>query len=440
MRGYQVKMSTTKLTASSQFKSDNAESEREFHNGKENRGKYSHANENINPAMSHLNEEFDIYDIDELREEHYREKIDNHNKHNRSASKRWGKRGGTEQEEKESSMQEFLATIDGKELIKGPKGKRRGTGNHTWTTATHVSYLGDDDTLNDVLDLISKAGAIRQEIRDAYTKGYGNYILQHNEEIPTMRIYHADIHFDETTAHGHEGIVPMGHTKNGNPSSTINNALAEMYGYDKTNRENVKSYREHNDALIFDNITSELGALAKEYGLDLDFEMIRTGNVSSKEYWKNIELNEREKAISEREANYYPKGLELEEKEKELDALSVSLTEKERNLEKIELEQVDERLELNAIVDEIVETNDHLIKRYEEDDKRKEDLSIREDAIKRASSEINANRHIIKYREEEEIKGKAEQAKSNAFNALRVKSEEMPAPTEESQQDYEMVL
>ena len=62
---------TIGITVSSQLKSANTEKDIELHSGKKNRGKFKHANEDIDRTRSHLNVEFDLLSRDELLEKHY---------------------------------------------------------------------------------------------------------------------------------------------------------------------------------------------------------------------------------------------------------------------------------------------------------------------------------------------------------------------------------
>lgn len=323
----QIEVSKTEITANSQLKSANAESDIENHSGKENRGKYKHANENIDKTKSHQNVEFDILDRDELLDKHYSEKIAKHNKNNNSAARRW------------DTTDDYLATFEGKKVKSG--GVQ--TNNERWATASQLSYFGGTDSLKDVLDDIQKAGASQEEIIEAYSSGYKEYIEKHNEDFPTLPIYHSDIHFDESIPHGHDAIVVMGHTKKGNASESINNALSEKYGYaekkgDKwanSTFDNMKRYREDNDKIIYDSISPKLEGLAKKHGLDVDFEFIRTGAEGGKdmpEFKRNKKHVEKEKALYDREQEIIEKESELNAKDLQQQQTQQGLDAREHNL------------------------------------------------------------------------------------------------------------
>lgn len=194
------------------------------------------------------------------------------------------------------------------------------------------------------------AGASEQEIINAYASGYREYIEQHNERFTTLPIYHSDIHFDETTPHGHDAIVVMGHTEKGNPSDSINNALGELYGYPKTfedKKANMERYRAENDTIMFDAIAPKLEDLASDYGLDIQFEPIRTGqegSLSVEEYKHKKDLEQQENALQGRQSLLndleYKKTRKLDKRENELNKRELELESKEDQLEQQRLEQL----------------------------------------------------------------------------------------------------
>lgn len=364
------------VTASSQVRSSNAVTDIENHTGKENRATYNHKNEDIDTSLSHLNVDIDLHNRRDLLENHYADTIQKHNenKNNKSEARRW-------------DLDKYLETFEGKTVNR--MGKK--TTNARWSTATQISYFGSKDSLNPVLEALEEAGASPEEVREAYASGYKDYVQQHNEKFWTLPIYHSDIHFDETTPHGHDAIVVKGHTEKGRASDSINNALGEMYGYQSIdpdtgkerkgfahNQANMVRYREENDKIIFDSIGSKLEALGKAHGLDVKFEFIRTGQTDSDDYReykkkkdfeseveeteqqlgfrskaqaeiskKNVarkrELDGREKdltlkesALGVREGSVYTREKELEEKEKALAAKEHAIREKARKLQQIE--------------------------------------------------------------------------------------------------------
>lgn len=296
------------ITTSSQIKSADTKSEIANHNGKENRAKYNHKNEDIDTSMSHLNAEFDFYDRDELLEKHYREKIDKHNKNNNSAKRRW------------ESVDDYLKTFEGKKVkIAGQE-----TDNERWATMSQISYFGGKDTLGEVIEELKDLGVDYERICEQYAEGYKNYVKAHNERFTTLPIYHSDVHFDETTPHGHDAIVVMGHTLKGNPSDSFNNALGELYGYPENfegKRKNIERYREENDELIFKSIAPKIAKLAKDNGLNIDFEAIRTGEEGSldmEEFKVVKDLERREEELKEKRERNAKKNAELKITERNL--------------------------------------------------------------------------------------------------------------------------
>lgn len=255
------------MTVSTQVKSDNAVSDIENHSGKKNREKFNHKNPDIDTSLSHLNVEMDFYDREELLHKHYDEKIKKHNENNRGEKRHW-------------DLNKFLDTFEGKEVKMGGKSYTRNP-RKRWSTLCQISYFGSDEMLNPVLEAIAEAGASDEEILEAYTAGYKNYVIDHNKEFKTLPIYNSNIHFDEATPHGHDAIVVMGHTKSGNPSDSFNNALSEHYNDYPPNfkgkSKQMKRYRQDNDKLIMDNVGNALSDLANQYGLEIDFELLRTG-------------------------------------------------------------------------------------------------------------------------------------------------------------------
>src|SRR5699024_10135303 len=187
---------------------------------------------------------------DEILENHYREMVGNHNKNQRGKDNYW------------NGVKGYLKTWEGKYVGK--------TKNQRWATESEISYLGNQETMNKLFDRFKDVGLSERELQDAYTRGYGNYVKRHNEEFPTLQITRSDIHFDESTPHGHDEIVPTGHTEKGRPSSTINNAISEWagsYGIVKAdkangvkredNRSRMRLYRDVNDSIMFDEMNKE---------------------------------------------------------------------------------------------------------------------------------------------------------------------------------------
>lgn len=342
------------MTASTQLKSANTTASIAFHDGLTNRGKLRHKNENIDTSKSHHNAEIDIFNKDELLEIHYRDKIDKHNKNNNSAARRW------------DSMEDFLATFEGKKV------KSRGiiTTNERWATMSQISYLGGKDSLNPVIEeLIEYHGIPEEEFREAYTAGYEAYIHAHNEAFPTMPIYHSDIHFDETVPHGHDAIVMMGHTEKGAPSDSLTNALGEKYGYKKSfegSKENLELFRAENDALIFENVGGAIERLAESYGIDLDFDFIRTGEEGGKDmptYQQNKDFKRRESELASDKA-VLDKSTDAEVRLRNSNRKrGAELATKEKKLEKLD----SERLEFdNYVVDQTAQLREKAEKEVEE--------------------------------------------------------------------------
>lgn len=320
-------MATIELTTSSQLKSANTESDIANHSGKANRGKIVHANEDIDLERSHLNVEFDFLDRGELLEKHYREKIDKHNKTNNSKARRW------------ETMDDFLKTFEGKKV----KVAGKETNNERWATMSQVTYVGDKDSMEQLTDLFEEHGATVEEFIEAYSKGYRAYVEKHNKEFHTLPIYHSDIHFDETTPHGHDAIVVMGHTEKGKPSDSLNNALGELYGYETTmegKKHNMLSYRADNDAIAYECITGALKELAQEKGFQLDLEFVRTGNdfsVDVQSYKRLMdEKEEAEMELSGREAKLEERISAVEEREATLAKREADFTGREARLKKFQ--------------------------------------------------------------------------------------------------------
>lgn len=319
------------MTSSSQMKSANTISDKNYHSGKENRGKIKHENEKINPELSKYNVEINKYNLRDLQHEHYDEKIEKHNKHNNSEARRWGSKEGTLEEQKESALDSFLETFEGKQM----KSQGKLTKNARWSTVSQIIYFGSDNTLNPFLDELEDSGASRDEIREVYSKAYENYVDKHNEEFPTLPIYSSDIHFDETTYHGHDHILAMGHTKTGNPSDSIDNALGEKYGYGSNFQEkveNFKKYREENDEYIYLAMSEAFEDLAEKYDLEVEFEPIRTGakgGMSMEEYQRTEDLKSSEEELERQNEAML---LKLKEEEEKLKVKAEELFNKEKEL------------------------------------------------------------------------------------------------------------
>lgn len=305
-------MATITLTSSSQLKSADTKSEIAHHSGKENRLKYKHANEDIDLTRTHLNVELNVLNRDELLEMHYREKIDKHNENNRGPSRRW------------DTMDDFLKTFEGKKVKIGGKE----TKNERWATMSQITFIGNKETMGfrtdknatvgELWDVLMTEGISEEDIRGAYVEGYKWYVDEHNKKFPTLPIYHSDIHFDETTPHGHDAIVVMGHTAAGNPSDSLNNALGEHYGYanDMNGRKrNLESYRADNDSIAILCVTRKLKELAKENGVEIEFKTERTGQTFS------MDMH-----------NYKVRMDEFAEREKKLDDYDAFLKEKAKTL------------------------------------------------------------------------------------------------------------
>lgn len=359
-----------KITASSQLKSANAEKDIEFHSGKKNRGRFKHANENIDKSRTHLNAEFNVFDRSDLLEKHYGEKITKHNKNNNSEARHW-------------DMNKFLATFEGKKV----KMQGKETKNERWSTASQISYFGGTDSLNPVLEKIRDAGASQEEIVQAYTYGYGKYIEAHNEHFPTLPIYHSDVHFDESTPHGHDAIVVMGHTNKGNPTDSINNALGELYGYPEDfdgKRENMERYRWENDNLIFDAIAPELEGLAKQYGIDIEFEIFRTGAEGGKDmphYLQLKEQQEKDVVVQARLDSFYDMEVKLQNKSKKIEKVEVEIAERTVLLDNRGLDLDRQRMIQIAREKELREQEEKLLEKEREIAEREALIGSREQNV-----------------------------------------------------------
>lgn len=312
-------MATFMLTASSQVKSANTESDIANHSGKANRKKFAHKNNLIDKERSDWNVEFDVHSRRELLEAHYAKRLENRKKHNRSKDRSW------------DSLDDFLATFEGKKARKDSKNER-------WATQSQVTYVGDKDSLGAVWQTFIDAGVPKEDIRAAYSAGYERYIAKHNEAFPTLPIYHSDVHFDEATPHGHDAIVVMGHTPKGMASESFNNALGELYGYQDKKQgksENMQRYREENDALAYESITGALKELAQERGIDMDFEFIRTGqdsSVSTETYKREKDLDSRQVELDEREMELSGRKAELEERISGIEEREAAVAQQEADL------------------------------------------------------------------------------------------------------------
>ena len=393
------------ITVSSQMKSANTKSDIAFHTGKENRAKFSHVNPDIDTTLSHLNVVLNFHDRDELLHKHYDELIAKHNKNNNSEARRW-------------DLEKYLASFEGKEVMVGGKLSK----NRRWSTVSQISYFGGKDSLNPVLEEMMEHGIPEQEIRDAYASGYKAYVEAHNEHFPTLPIYRSDIHFDEMTPHGHDAIVVMGHTEKGRPSDSLNNALGELYGYAKTfegKKSNLERYRDENDGLMFDAMSASLEGLGKKYGLEFEFEPIRTGQTDSvdyREYKKKKDLEAKEleiKSRGKRQADDYNKRKEgLRERKDELTSQEAELM-RERAL------NVRRERELREYEEKLAEQAEELRKREERLSKSSD--SMRERAEKVLHREIACFERETKVTEREaHVQMRLEQADKLAVFAKGV--------------------
>lgn len=300
-------MTTYAMTVSTQVKSANTETDIKFHSGKENRETYAHENKNIDLERSHLNVEFDFHSREELLEAHYGDWVRKHDEQNNSAKRRYG------------SVEGYLATFEGNEVL----GKKK---NVRWATLSQMTYVGDQETIGELWDDLLEAGATDEILMQAYSEGYREYVEKHNETFPMLPIYHTDIHFDESTPHGHDAIVVMAVTdktpkgKDGKPTDSLNTALGMKYGYKLHNKEKLRLYREENDKLAFDSILGALQKVGEAHGMPFDTEILRTGQTFS------LDLNNYKIVKDEVRAA-------VGEREDELDDLKVKLSGREAKLE-----------------------------------------------------------------------------------------------------------
>lgn len=310
-------MTTYALTATAQLKSSNTVTDVANHSGKENRKKYTHKNKEIDQTRTDLNVEFDFHSREELLEKHYRERIDKHNKNNNSKARRY------------ETMDAFLKTFEGTP-VRGNKNNVR------WSTVSQITYVGDKDSLGELWTDLREAGVPAEELFEAYSEGYKEYVERHNETFPTLPIYRSDIHFDETTPHGHDAIVVMGHTKGGKASDSLNNALGEKYGYEKDNKEKMRLYREENDVLAFTSITGALQAVGRAHGYEFDVELERTGQEFSVDMhtYKLLmdEVNEKQAEFDEREAKLSGREAKLEERISEVEKREAAVAQQEADV------------------------------------------------------------------------------------------------------------
>lgn len=347
-------MTTYALTATAQLKSSNTVTDVANHSGKENRKKYTHKNKEIDQTRTDLNVEFDFHSREELLEKHYRERIDKHNKNNNSKARRY------------ETMDAFLGSFEGTP-VRGNKNNVR------WSTVSQITYVGDKDSLGELWTDLREAGVPAEELFEAYSEGYKEYVERHNETFPTLPIYRSDIHFDETTPHGHDAIVVMGHTKGGKASDSLNNALGEKYGYEKDNKEKMRLYREENDVLAFTSITGALQAVGRAHGYEFDVELERTGQEFSVDMHtykllmdevneKQAEFDEREAKLSGREAKLEERISEVEEREAAVAQQEADFTGREARL-KAKEDELDEQEQAIAKREAIVTVDEETKKK-----------------------------------------------------------------------------
>lgn len=333
-------MTTFTLTASSQVKSANTESDIANHSGKKNRKEFAHKNKLIDLERSDWNVEFDVLSRRELLEEHYAKRLENRKKNNRAKDRAW------------NSLDDFLETFEGKKVRKDSKNER-------WATLSQVTYVGDKDVMKGIWKAFTDAGVPEEDVREAYSEGYSEYIAKHNDKFPTLPIYHSDVHFDEATPHGHDAIVVMGHTKNGLASDSFNNALGQLYDYEDKmagKKENVERYREENDALAYESITGALLTLAQERGIAMDFEFLRSGResfVSMESYKREMDLNDRQIELDEREMKLSGREAELEERISGIDDKAAALAQQEADVTGREARAKEQKDELKKREDDL---------------------------------------------------------------------------------------
>lgn len=378
-------MSTIKTTTSSQIVSADTEADIKNHSGKEKRGIIKHKNEKIDSTRSHLNEVIEVYNKDELVENHYKERVAKSDRTNNSASRRYG------------TVANFVKSFEGK--------KMRNSDGVRSATASQLSYLGNKNILNPLIEEFKENGIPEDDIRNAYTAGYTDYVMKHNEEFPTLPIYRSDIHYDETTYHGHDAIVVLGHTKGGMASDSVNNALKEQYGYSKSNQAVMEAYREDNDGIIFDSITNEFVKLAEDNNMKLDFEMIRTGKGGQSH--EMYQLNE-EKVTIEKHFTELKKELDVE---KEMSATRSKAQEKITDKNKKDKEDLkkekDEISGMYADIDAYTEVKHNELREY--DKTIKEQLEAEKEKV-RAEKE--------KFRIEKEKSERLENILVGAFSVI----------------------
>src|SRR5699024_7383487 len=111
-----------------------------------------HKNPDIDPAFTKYNVMFDVQDKSDLLEQHYRERIDRHNKNNNSAARRY------------DTMDEFLESFEGKKV----KAYGKQSKNERWATASQISYFGGKHSLEDIFADLTEAGMSIDELVDAY--------------------------------------------------------------------------------------------------------------------------------------------------------------------------------------------------------------------------------------------------------------------------------
>ncbi len=373
-------MSLHKMTVSSQLKSANTQADIDFHSGLKNRAKMNHENENIDTKKTNYNKVIIPEDVTKegLLEQHYGEKVKNHNENQRGKKDYW------------DGVQGYLDTFEGK-TVGSSKNER-------WATASQISYFGNQDSINDLFDELEGAGISEQQIREAYTRGYEEYVLKHNEKFKTLQITRSDIHFDEATPHGHDEIVKTGHTEKGNASDSLNNAVSEhynSYGSIKADKDKdieavnnftrLRQYRSENDSIMYNSIHVHLKELATEHGLNVEFEPLRTSEVNnaqnSREYKVSKDFEKWGEDLLEQESK-------LAEKDKALEKISEQnkIDSEKNKKEKQDLEREKEELmtreseiteseeRVNGATDEILEKNNVLEAEKEKVDNLEADL------------------------------------------------------------------
>lgn len=406
---------TILITASGNF--DNKKSWGGLRKHLEHDPTIDHKNEYLNTPESkrlrNFNQHLVIADFDEWTDKELKSIVEEHDKKENSPSRKY------------KTVKRFLTV--------NSRGQKRKTN----LDLNYVAKFSDEQTWKAykkaIIAALMKRNMTPEQAEKlamkAVSDGLINWSKGFNKRNPNLKLFETYVHMDEQGApHSHNRILPVGHTKRGKLSMSLNTALAEQYNMPRKGKELLSKFRKQEDAAL---VTSIDESVAKELKLASKLKLERKSDKNKNivtganhdEYVHNQHvLDNQQRQIVDKKKDFEKiqndytlwvdrgnKKLmnQLKQRTKQINQRTADLTARENKLDKYEKSlnkrenELDKReKDLNARelggIDSAGNKHLGLVTRQSMLDERENELDEREDQVQRKEKEVKKQQGLIK--------------------------------------------